>query len=315
MTTAALIALDWGTSNLRASLLDHDGRPLESRSAPGGVMAVQGGQFAAALFALCGDWIARHDCPLIASGMVGSRQGWREAPYLPCPATLTAAARQLTTIELEVPAQPGAQRQLHIAPGLQCQDERGEFDVMRGEETQIWGAALPDGHGCVLPGTHSKWAWLGSAGEISRFCTYMTGELYGLLTRHGILGRLMQFDDAPAALRREEFARGVQLGLAGHTQLSHTIFAARTAGLMGQVAPAGLPDYLSGILVGAEIGAATQGGAPSGPITLIGDDDLCLRYEIALQIRGLASARAPAGTTTSGQWKLAMAAGLIRPAP
>ena len=124
----------------------------------------------------------------------------------------------------------------------------------------------------------------------------------------------MQFDDAPAALRREEFASGVRLGLAGHTQLSHTIFAARTAGLMGQVAPAGLPDYLSGILIGAEIGAATQGGAPSGPITLIGDDDLCLRYEIALQIRVLTTVRAPAGTTLRGQWVLATAAGLVVPA-
>jgi len=308
---ATLIALDWGTSNLRASLLGDDGRLLESRSAPGGVMAVQDGRFAEALFALCGDWIASHDCPLIASGMIGSRQGWREAPYLPCPATLASAATCLTTLGIESPQHPAAKPRLHIAPGLQCIDEQGEFDVMRGEETQIWGAALQGERCCVLPGTHSKWAWLRGAGEISRFSTFMTGELYGLLTRHGILGRLMQFDDRPDALRLDEFSRGVELGLARHDRLSHTVFAARTAGLMGKVTPAGLPDYLSGILIGAEIGAATQTEVPPDPITLIGDDALCQRYEIALRVRGLACVRASDGTTTRGQWLLAMAAGLV----
>lgn len=314
MISASLIALDWGTSNLRASLLDRDGRALQSRSAPGGVMAVTDGQFGAALFALCGDWIAAHDCPLIASGMVGSRQGWREAPYLECPATLRSAATRLTTLELDLIEQPAAQRQLHIAPGLQCLDANGETDVMRGEETQIWGAGLSAGRCCILPGTHSKWAWLGNDGEISRFATFMTGELYGLLTRHGILGRLMQFSTEGAELRRDAFVAGVRLGLRGHAQLSHTIFAARTAGLMGRVSAVGLPDYLSGILIGVEIGAATQAGVPTGDITLIGDDALCLRYEIALDIQGLPSTRALAGTTTRGQWLLAEAAGLIRPA-
>lgn len=299
------IAVDWGTSNLRVWAMDASGVLAEAAS-DRGMASLQRVQFEGALLELIEPWLLPgHVTTVIAAGMVGARQGWIEAPYAKVPTVPLQRG-------LMVSPRGDLRIHVHICHGL---SQAKPADVMRGEETQIWGAALPDGHGCVLPGTHSKWAWLGSAGEISRFCTYMTGELYGLLTRHGILGRLMQFDDAPAALRREEFARGVQLGLAGHTQLSHTIFAARTAGLMGQVAPAGLPDYLSGILVGAEIGAATQGGAPSGPITLIGDDDLCLRYEIALQIRGLASARAPAGTTTSGQWKLAMAAGLIRPAP
>jgi 2-dehydro-3-deoxygalactonokinase len=310
---AALIALDWGTSRLRASLLGDGGQVLEARSAPGGVMAVKDGQFAAALIALCGDWLARHDCPLVASGMVGSRQGWREAPYLPCPATLALAVNCMTTIDIASPGQLAARR-LHIAPGLRCLDEAGEFYVMRGEETQIWGAGLAAEGCCVLPGTHSKWAWVDGSGAISRFATYMTGEFYGLLTQHGILGRLMQFDDAPGTLRQDEFSRGVKLGLAQHGQLSHTVFAARTAGLMGTVAPAALPDFLSGILIGAEIGAATQAGVPPAPVTLIGDDALCRRYETALRLCGLASVRAPEGSTTRGQWLLARAAGLIGPA-
>lgn len=309
MPQATLIALDWGTSNLRASLLDAGGAAIDTRSAPGGVMAVQGGRFAEALLALCGDWITQHDCPLIASGMVGSRQGWKEAPYLPCPAGLAEAAQRLTAVTVDA----ASGRQLHIAAGLQCVDAAGQFDVMRGEETQIWGAGLPDGSCCVLPGTHSKWAWLGSAGVVREFRTFMTGELFGLLTQHGILGRLMVFGQQ----RPEDFLSGVRLGLQGHGALSHTVFAARTAGLMGQVAPEGLPDYLSGILIGGEIGAATAGmpaAQRAAGVVLIGDDDLCHRYARALELAGIAASRAPAGTTTAGQWRIACAGGLVRQA-
>lgn len=324
MTTPSLIALDWGTSNLRASLLDGTGHAIETRSAPGGVMAVKNGQFSAALLALCHDWITQFECPMIASGMIGSRQGWKEAPYLDCPATIAEAATQLTIVAIDGNGSDKPLRPLHIAAGLRCIDAGGEFDVMRGEEIQIWGAGLPPQSCCVLPGTHSKWAWLGNrgagvqggasgaGGEISHFRTFMTGELYGLLTQHGILGRLMDFDAAKNAFHKDEFAAGVRLGLRGHAQMSHTVFAARTAGLMGRVAPAGLPDYLSGILIGAEIGGATLDGKPAGGVTLIGDDALCTRYEIALEVAAIGTQRAPEGTTTQGQWRMAVAARLVR---
>jgi 2-dehydro-3-deoxygalactonokinase len=317
LTTPALIALDWGTSNLRASLLDGNGHVSKNRSAPGGVMAVKNGQFSAALLALCGDWITQFDCPLIASGMIGSRQGWKEAPYLDCPATIAQAATQLTQVAIDSQNSDRPARLLHIAAGLKCVDSGGEFDVMRGEEIQIWGADLPPQSCCVLPGTHSKWAWLGNSGlggEVSHFRTFMTGELYGLLTQHGILGRLMDFEGAGSTFHNDEFSAGVQLGLRGHSQMSHTIFAARTAGLMGRVAPSGLPDYLSGILIGIEIGSATLDGRPQSGVTLIGDDGLCVRYEAALEVAGIGSRRAPEGTTTRGQWMIAVAAGLVAPA-
>jgi 2-dehydro-3-deoxygalactonokinase len=310
LTLTALIALDWGTSNLRASLLDAAGQTTETRSAPGGVMAVKNGAFSTALRDLCGDWLQQFDCPVIASGMIGSRQGWKEAPYLACPARITELAARMTTVAIDGVAAGTTTRMLHIAPGLQCTDARGEFDVLRGEETQIWGAGLPGGSCCVLPGTHSKWAWVGNDGDIARFSTFMTGELYGLLTQHGILGRLMVFGNE----RRDDFVSGVKLGLGGHAQLSHTIFAARTAGLMGRVAPEGLPDYLSGILIGAEIGGATAGASPTAQaqvVTLIGDDDLCLRYELAFAVKGMTTRRAGADSTTRGQWMIARAAGLL----
>lgn len=309
MPDAHLIALDWGTSNLRARLLDDTGQVLETRSAPGGVMAVQTGQFAQALVALCGDWMAQTDCPLIASGMIGSRQGWMEAPYLDGPADLGQAAQRLVRVAVELPGDK-VTRWLHIAPGLRCLDAAGEFDVMRGEETQIWGASLGPNSCCVLPGTHSKWAWLGEAGVIHHFKTFMTGELYGLLTRHGILGRLMDLDTAGAALQREPFVAGVQLGLRGHAELPHTLFAARTAGLMGRMSPQALPDFLSGILLGAEIGGATQIADSPQQITLIGDEALCQRYALALEVRGIAVSQASEDATTRGQWLLACAARL-----
>ena len=313
MNTPHLLALDWGTSNLRASLLDGRGQGIETRSAPGGVMAVKNGQFSAALLTLCGDWIAQFDCALIASGMIGSRQGWKEAPYLDCPATIAQAAAQLITVGIDGVEGDQPSRQLHIAAGLKCIDTGGEYDVMRGEEIQIWGADLPPGSCCVLPGTHSKWAWQGDGGEVRHFRSFMTGELYGLLTQHGILGRLMDFEAARDSFQKDEFVAGVKRGLQGHAQMSHTVFAARTAGLMGRIAPAGLPDYLSGILIGVEIGGATLDGKPAGGVTLIGDDALCMRYDLALDVAGIASRRAPEGTTTRGQWMVAVAAGLVSP--
>lgn len=307
MTTAALIAIDWGTSNLRAALLDIEGQPLEHRSAPGGVMAVKDGRFEEALLGVCGDWLATHGCALIASGMVGSRQGWKEAPYLDCPARIEAAAQALITIDLNLPG--GGQRRLHIIPGLRHLEASAAYDVMRGEETQIWGADLAPESCCILPGTHSKWAWTGADGEVLKFQTWITGELFGLHTKHGILGRLMQAGPESMA----SFQAGVRLGLDNLARANHVVFAARTAGLMGQVPANELSDYLSGILIGLEIAGANQSQpAHLGQIiTLIGDDGLCERYGLALDLAGLAWQRSVADATTRGQYLIAQAAGLL----
>jgi 2-dehydro-3-deoxygalactonokinase len=289
---------------LRASLLDAQGAVLEHKSAPGGVMKVPAGQFSASLLALCGPWLAAHEVAVIASGMVGSRQGWKEAPYLPCPARLYEAAHALTRVEIE--GASGAC--VHIVPGLRCQDASGQADVMRGEETQLWGAHLPAHSVCVLPGTHSKWAWLGDDGQVRAFKTYMTGELFGLLTQHGILGRLMTFVPG-APLDRAAFDAGVALGRKGHADLAHTLFAARTAGLMGQWEAQRLPDFLSGILLGSEIASALV-GSPLKAVSLLGDEPLCQRYAAALGQFGIDCQSVAEEATTRGQWLIARAAGL-----
>lgn len=307
MNQPTLIAIDWGTSNLRAALLNADGQAIESRSTPGGVMAVKDGLFAEALSQLCGDWMQAYPCALIASGMVGSRQGWKEAPYLDCPASIDKAAKNLTPIEINL--QGGGSRRLYIAPGLRFQEASGVYDVMRGEETQIWGANISPNSCCILPGTHSKWAWTGQRGEILRFQTWMTGELFGLHTKHGILGRLMQA--GPESL--VSFESGVRLGLSQSAKANHVVFAARTAGLMEQVPTHQLADYLSGILIGLEVagGMNELSNASAQTLTLIGDDGLCERYGLALKIAGLNWERSEADATTRGQWLIAKQAGLL----
>ena len=306
--TPALIALDWGTSNLRASLLDQSGHPIQQRHSAMGVMKVPTGSFDSVLVELCGDWMQEHRLPLIASGMVGSRQGWKEAPYLDCPATLKQAAHHLTKVELDHP--DVGSHTAYIAPGLKCIDANAQADVMRGEETQIWGAQLPPSSICVLPGTHSKWIWLDGKGDFKNFKTFMTGELYSLLTQHSILGRLMEISATNVPLKKDIFLRGVDLGVAGHAEVFHSLFAARTAGLMGQLLATELPDFLSGILIGSEIGSVNLNAISK--VHLLGEGGLCERYTHAFQHQGISVVRVGEDATTKGQWLLAQEAGFVK---
>lgn len=307
MKATRLIALDWGTSNLRASLLDETGHALQTRSAACGVMAVRDRDFESALTGLCGDWLGEQDCAVMASGMIGSRQGWQEVPYLGCPASLEQAADAMC----ELPLACGLR--LHIAPGLRCEGAHGMVDVMRGEETQVWGAAPAAGQRVLLPGTHSKWVWMGEWGRIERFRTFMTGELYALHRDHGIIGRLM--GGTADSGSPQAFARGARLGLKGHGLAHHLVFSARTAALTGGLAPEEVADYLSGLLIGIEVGQAllaTADAPDRAEILLIGEEALCERYQEVLTLAGVGSRRAPAETTQRGQWRIAQTAGLLR---
>jgi 2-dehydro-3-deoxygalactonokinase len=303
-SSPALIAVDWGTTNLRAYLLDHRGDVIDSNSIPGGIMSITDRQFHLPLLKVVGSWLKSHPLPLISAGMIGSRQGWQEAPYLPCPARLEEAATQLTSVVFQ--DEKGRSHQLNIAPGLRCTDQSGLHDVMRGEETQIWGADLPSRSVCILPGTHCKWAWTNQNGHIEHFTTFMTGELFALLTKHSILGRLMSpgQDD-------HVFKQGVLLGMQDKQHATHLIFSTRTAGLMGTLPTESLADYLSGLLIGLELGSSSVvlGSLPK-QIYLIGDDDLCCRYAKALNAAGIEATRSVVAPT-AGLWKLAKAAKLL----
>ena len=303
---AALIAIDWGTTVARAYRLDRSGHILDEKSAPLGVQKVKAGGFPEALDALLGP-AERNAVPLIACGMVGSRQGWIETPYRECPADLAALAGALT---------PVRGTRLTIVPGLVCHDGDGIPDVMRGEESQIVGA-LDDLRSpaaariVVLPGTHSKWARVG-AGGIEAFATFMTGELYALLREQSILGRL-----AAAGGNGESaaFERGVRMSLRDCPSVLHDLFSARTLVLTGALAPEGVADYLSGLLLGAEVAAARgwvqRHAVGEATMTLVGDSALCERYRRALALAGLAAAVAPAGAAARGLWRIARHAGML----
>ena len=240
--------------------------------------------------------------------MIGSRQGWREVAYVPCPAGLPELAAGLVTVSAD------GERLVRLVPGLVDAAEADGFpDVMRGEETQIHGALArggPAGRRCfVLPGTHSKWAW-SEAGRIIRFATYMTGEVYDVLARHSILGRLMEGDrHDPAA-----FARGLARANAGigspPGQLLHELFSARTLGLFAEIPADGLASYLSGLLIGAEIAAAL---ADAGPIevTILGSSTLGPLYAEAIAAAGAAAVVGDIHASARGLHAIARAAGLI----
>jgi 2-dehydro-3-deoxygalactonokinase len=301
VSAARLIGLDWGTSSLRAYLIG-DGKVIEQRDSALGIMRVEGGDFAGAFGQACGDWLRAHPhAPVLLAGMIGSKQGWLEAPYCACPADAAAIAAALAPLAL-----PG--RSAHIVPGLSCSNSAGVPDVMRGEETQIIGAIPADGkHLAVLPGTHSKWAWVKN-GAVLRFASFMTGDIYAALSGHTILGCLMQLD---APHDDDAYARGVRYGLEAPQELMSRVFSARTLGLFGQLGEAALPSYLSGLLIGSEIGAATGMVPQAGAITILGNAALTQRYTEAFAIAGLRTEAGAPDCAAHGLWRIATAAGLF----
>lgn len=329
-----LVALDWGTSALRAFRMGAQGEVLETRHRPWGIMNLPAAgattdpseadagaadtphaAFERALQDTCGDWLAASPgLPLLACGMVGSAQGWREATYLDTPASLDDLARHLTLVARRN-APP-----LHIVPGLL---QRGRLpNVMRGEETQVLGAlaGLPLAEDATalmgLPGTHSKWV-VAHPRRIECFHTFMTGEVFAALRGHTILGRTMQPASAPndaAFVRGLEVARSVDadtdLGLLSH------IFSTRTLGLTEALPPEAQADYLSGLLIGHEMAGLARvqlrAGAPRpAQLVLCGEPDLCRRYAIALQTYGFGAPTVAGQATATGLWQIALAAGLV----
>jgi len=259
-----MITVDWGTTSFRAFRL-RGAEVIGRYAGPDGILQVPPGSFASTLRAAIAPWLADGETRVLMSGMVGSRQGWQEAPYLPCPAGAAELAAGLVAVPFE-----GAR--VLLAPGLSIGGEVPE--VMRGEEVQIVGALAQMGQDAVacLPGSHSKWARI-AGGRIEGFTTHLTGEAFAALRDHTILGRLIQPGAAPDP---DAFARGVARS-ADPGGLLHHLFGVRTLGLFGRLADA--ESYLSGLLIGHEVRAA----APSGPVYLIGAPTLCALYARAIR--------------------------------
>ena len=308
MTAAApaLIALDWGSSSFRAYLLSPGGETIDEIASPDGVSTVAPGGFPDALRRLVGGWLdAGADLPILASGMIGSRHGWREAPYVKCPADASDIAARLVAVQAD-------DRLVHLAPGLSFEDENGEPDVMRGEEVEILGIAHAGGRLIVLPGSHCKWAVV-EKGRVERFKTFVTGELFAAIKDHTLAGAF-----ARAAKPREPgpaFARGVRRGAAAafgerNAGLLGALFGARSLPLMGKLAEDDAGEYLSGLLVGAEIAEARRLFPDEEP-HVAGGEALVARYLHAFGALGEAALAAPPRAAARGLFILASKAGLI----
>jgi 2-dehydro-3-deoxygalactonokinase len=278
-----MIAVDWGTTSLRAYRLDSSGTVVEQRNAAAGVLACQG-NFEAVLSKMLHGW---PDTNVLMAGMIGSRNGWHEVPYVSSPAGLHEIAGGMH--EFAAASLPG--RSLFIVPGVSHVGHDHHPEVMRGEETQVLGLATKlsaaDTHVICLPGTHSKWVTL-AQGRIVSVRTAMTGELYALLRHRSLSAALMAEcrDDAPDIDDPDAFARGV-LDSSGHGGLGHHLFAARTQGLFGLLAPEAAPSYLSGLLIGHELRGLIPAICPR--VHLVGATNLLVRYQRALGVLGVAA--------------------------
>ena len=277
-TAPAWIAVDWGTSNLRAWAMSGDGRVLAEATSDEGMGKLSRDGFEPALLRLIGPWLEEKP-PVVACGMVGSRQGWCEAPYRTVPCTPLDMAGQVMAPTTD------ARLRVAIAPGLK---QTQPADVMRGEETQIAGALrlMPGYDGVLcLPGTHSKWVHV-SAGEIVSFQTFMTGEMFALLSEASVLRHGMQgggWDDAA-------FDTAVSDALSKPEKLGARLFSLRAEGLIAGLSPQAARARLSGLLIGTELAAAKPYWLGQR-VTLIGAEKLSAAYARALSAQGVDAQR------------------------
>lgn len=298
MNDTAVIALDWGTSRLRAFRMAEDGRVLDKRDAEAGIRKIDDGDFEDAFYQVVGDWlppVGEPGPPIVLGGMIGSRQGWFEAPYIPCPADPEVLADHAVAAR----TQPG--HGFWIAPGLSI-SEHGRADVMRGEELQIFGALEqlgPGRHLLCLPGTHSKWALL-EDGIIRDFRTYMTGELFDVLRRHSILGTTIEH----AVWSNDGFEKGLSAALSEAGLLAH-LFSVRAGALLETLPVEESGAFLSGLLIGGEIASATQDLPTGSEVCIIGNPDLTDLYTPALSRHGIRCRQLGEYTGANGLFRLA----------
>lgn len=272
MADPAFLACDWGTTNLRAWLVGGDGEVLAERELPLGVGKLGPGEAQARFEAEVRPALGGEGLPAILCGMIGSNLGWRPVDYVPCPAGLEDLRTALAHVADGV----------RIVPGVRCEGIAGAPDVMRGEETQVFGWLLQDEgrmrgrHVICHPGTHAKWI-LVEDGRIIRFITAMTGELFAVLTKNGVLK-----SDAPPG-DEAAFDAGLAAAEDGGA-LAARLFTARARVVAGGEAAESTPSYLSGLLIGAETAALAQQlrGDTGYPVVLLGDANLCRWYGRAL---------------------------------
>ncbi|EGT4951895.1 2-dehydro-3-deoxygalactonokinase [Cronobacter sakazakii] len=268
--TSRYIAIDWGSTNLRAWLYQSE-QCLESRQSEAGVTRLNGRTPEAVLAQVTEGW--RDDAtPVVMAGMVGSNAGWKIAPYLPCPARFADIGSQLTTVAERV----------FIIPGL-CVSRDDNRNVMRGEETQLLGAReLAPAPLYIMPGTHCKWVQA-DAQQVNDFRTVMTGELHHLLLTHSLIGAGLP-EQQPSA---DAFNAGLEQGAETDAPLTR-LFEVRAAHVLGSLAREHVAEFLSGLLIGNEVASQLRHWQSDrhSPLTLVASPPLASRYQRALSLLG-----------------------------
>ena len=279
MSDPALIALDWGTTNVRAALLDSHGAVLEERRGESGVGQFNTQQFEQQFETLTQGW---PNISAIAAGMIGSKQGWVEAPYLDVPCNTNQLSQSLVSFQ-------NNGRDVTIVPGLKL-DNGARYDVMRGEETQLAGfLAHHKGFSgtVIMPGTHSKWVMLENE-HIVDFRTYMTGEFFDAVSEHTILRHSVSDQSGPDSI----FDQKVKELSETTGSIEGELFGLRARHLLEGCGEGRLRQELSALLIMAELRAGVLDGfALQQNVVVIGTDTLTVFYETALAALGHASKR------------------------
>lgn len=286
MHTRPYVGVDWGTSRMRAMLIEEEGQaPDRDHVVYGDGIAKLDRPIADVLLSAIEPWTDKHGkLDIVMAGMVGSNIGWRETRYLPCPASLADLTDQAERFE-----QCG--HRMAILPGVRCTNPMGQPDLMRGEELQMlgWlaanaGVSQADRLYC-LPGTHTKWCRM-DGGRLEYFNTSLTGELFAMLKEHSIL---VPKDDVIFAkpFEKDTFLKGVDVILDQPSALLHSLFSTRTRKLVQGEAAGDGPSYLSGLLIGSCVqNAFDLYGIPAAGVELVGDPSLCRKYAHAIERMG-----------------------------
>lgn len=266
MVKGPFIAVDWGTTNRRCYLIESDDRVMGSERDERGILRLSVNDYEQEVRVIRARF---GDLPLLCAGMVGSNRGWHEIPYVEAPADLPAIASRAVWVA------PG----VAILPGVSL-ITADRVDVMRGEEVQFLGAVaarlVPPAALLCQPGTHCKWARI-SCGTLHEFTTAMTGELFALLKDHSLLGAHLDgpVDDGAA------FLEGV--AAASRHDLLASLFSARAASILGRRPEQDIPAYVSGLLIGSDVGARVK---PGIDVFLLADAQLGALYAAAITALG-----------------------------
>lgn len=273
MTEPAYVAVDWGTSSFRLWLVDRVGEVLAERRSGEGMLAAAGAGFPAVLQAHLAAVEASDHLPVLVCGMAGARTGWVEAGYVDTPAPLADVLKKAVRVG-------GEARDIRILPGI-AQRDAAAPDVMRGEETQLLGALGLEAAGEALvcmPGTHSKWVRV-KDGTVERFSTFMTGELFSVVSRQTILS--LAVAGADEAEDVASFKAAVKAAYDAPAFAANLLFTARSRQLLFGGTPTAARETLSGTLIGAELAAGLSGTMPRAGVTLIASGRLAALYRHA----------------------------------